>query len=215
MTVFIDPAGHTFNLDADLDQDEVYLNDGNDNATMTNATSVFAYGGNGEDILSYEGTGIAHLYGGAGGDFLLGGAHNDIISGDDGGDILFGSDGIDVLIGGLDADEFQFLDASESHHFASDRILDFSHAEHDKIQLSGFDTNPGSAQTDHFKFIGTQSFAAFHAKHPGSNAVLLRFDAKHHLLQGDTHHNFKLDGQDFEVKLDGVDHLVKGDLILA
>jgi hypothetical protein len=72
MTVFIDPAGNNFDLTADLAQDEVYLNDGDDNAELTNIGGVIAYGGTGSDILSYKGIGQAILHGGEGTDVLLG-----------------------------------------------------------------------------------------------------------------------------------------------
>jgi serralysin len=132
-----------------------------------------------------------------------------------GNDVLFGGGGRDFLIGGFGADIFQFSDAVESFRNSIDVIRDFLHGEGDTIDLTLMDANPATVAIEHFKFIGKQSFADFHAKHPGSKAVLLRFDAKHHTLQGDTHHNFKLDADDFQVTLAGVDHLVKGDLVLA
>ena len=215
MTVFIDPAGNSFNLTFDLNQDEVYLNDGNDIADLTNVGGVFAYGGNGNDILSYEGIGQAILHGGAGQDILLGNTNADLLSGDLGNDVLFGGGGRDFLIGGFGADIFQFSDAVESFRNSIDVIRDFLHGEGDTIDLSLIDANPATVAIEHFKFIGSESFKHFHKTHPNSNAALLRFDAKHHTLQGDTHHNLKLDAEDFQVTLAGVGHLVKGDLVIA
>jgi hypothetical protein len=94
-------------------------------------------------------------------------------------------------------------------------IRDFDAREGDKIHLSILDADPFTLEFDHFKFIGSKSFAAYHGRHPGDDSILLRFDPRSHTLQGDTNHNFRLDSQDFEVKLVGVDHLLKVDLILA
>jgi hypothetical protein len=176
---------------------------------------VFAYGGNGDDFLSYEGIGQAILDGGEGEDFLLGNTNADLLSGDLGNDVLFGGGGRDFLDGGFGADTFQYTDAVESSRNSIDVIRDFLHSEGDKIDLALMDANPATVAIEHFKFIGGESFKHFHKAHPNSKAVLLRFDAKHHTLQGDTHHNFKLDAEDFQVTLSGVNHLVNGDLVLV
>ncbi len=60
MSVFSDAVGNTFNLDFNLDQDEVYLNDGNDVADLTKSSGVFAYGGNGDDFLKLRGYRQSH-----------------------------------------------------------------------------------------------------------------------------------------------------------
>jgi Ca2+-binding RTX toxin-like protein len=60
-----------------------------------------------------------------------GGAGNDVIVGGRRNDLLMGGDGDDVLTGGLGADRFCFDSAD-----GSDRIIDFSAAQGDKVQLS-------------------------------------------------------------------------------
>jgi Ca2+-binding RTX toxin-like protein len=229
---YIDPAGNAFN---DVSSEaEIYLNDGNDSIDALFGGETFVYGGNGNDGLYYDGLAFAHLYGGHGNDQLGGGANgdflygeegvdfiqaasgNDLVDGGAGNDWLLGGAGRDTLIGGLGADSFAFNAATESLRGASrDMIRDFTHREADLIDLSQLDADPATVAIEHFKFIGTQSFSEFHRKHPGSDAVLLRFDERHHLLQGDTHQNYRTDAQDFEVKLVGVSHLANADLILA
>ena len=94
-------------------------------------------------------------------------------------------------------------------------IRDFHHREGDHIDLSRLDANGNSLAVEHFRFIGSKTFDQFYQKHPGSDAVLLRFDPRTHLLQGDSNHNGRTDAGDFEVKLVGVSHLTADDLILV
>ncbi len=232
---YIDPAGNAFN---DVSSEaEIYLNDGNDSVDALYGGETVVYGGNGNDSLFYDGTGgvsIAHLYGGEGDDQLGGGANgdglygengvdfmqaaagNDLLDGGEGNDTLIGGLGRDTLIGGLDADAFRFDVITESiRGLGRDVIRDFSHGEGDHIDLSRLDANGNTLAVEHFRFIGSETFQHFHQAHPGSNAVLLRFDARTHLLQGDSDHNFRADAADFEVKLLGVSHLVAADLILV
>ena len=51
-----------------------------------------------------------------------------------------------------------FLAGRGTSMTATDKILDFSRAEGDRIDLSGFDANTGTAQRDGFSFVGTAVF---------------------------------------------------------
>ncbi len=86
---------------------------------------------------------LGGLHGGAGRDILFGGA---------GDDYLFGGRGADILFGGSGADHFVFRSLDGR---AVDRIEDFKHAQHDKIDLSDL-----SGQTLHF--IGSAVFDGHH-----------------------------------------------------
>ena len=229
---YIDPAGNAFN---DISSEaEIYLNDGNDSVDIINNVESFAYGGNGDDGVFYDGLAFAHLYGGQGNDYLAGGGNGDFLYGEDGVDLLQAGSGNDLLeggagsdrllagagrdrqIGGSGADTFEFHDAFESTRSTGrDVIRDFSTREGDQIHLSILDADPFTLELDHFKFIGSKGFADYHRRHPGDDSMLLRFDPRSHTLQGDTNHNFRLDSQDFVVKLVGVSHLNADDLILV
>lgn len=106
-----------------------------DAMTMT-GTSVGAgdtlYGNDGDDIL--YGDGAIMAVGVVGGD--------DRIDGGAGNDVLIGGGGHDTLIGGAGADHFVFAPGS-----GKDDILDFSSAEGDRIDLSGFGAAAGNFTT--------------------------------------------------------------------
>ncbi|MFH1517654.1 MAG: type I secretion C-terminal target domain-containing protein, partial [Pseudomonadota bacterium] len=115
---------------------------GDDTLTGGNAPDIFL-GGKGNDNLS-GGAGNDTLDGGKGNDNLSGEAGNDILDGGDDADILVGGEGNDILVGGKGADTFVF---SQSGSANVDHIVDYSHAEGDKIDLQGLlNTNfdPGS-----------------------------------------------------------------------
>jgi Ca2+-binding RTX toxin-like protein len=85
----------------------------------------------GDDIIS-GGNGADLIEGGRGNDILFGDAGDDTIYGDAGQDSLNGGTGDDLLTGGAGADVFVFLAETET---GSDRILDFSIADADRIAL--------------------------------------------------------------------------------
>ncbi len=124
-----------------------------------NLTLGEGFGGDaqGDDFTGFEwvsgsgfadtltGDGLANaLFGAAGNDLLSGAAGNDHLSGDAGNDTLVGGTGVDVLRGGLGADIFRFNATAESGALGTprDRILDFSKAQLDRIDLSAIDANP-------------------------------------------------------------------------
>ena len=88
---------------------EVYLNDGDDTATLGNSGG-WARGGSGDDTIT-AGEGSHYLYGGAGNDTLNGGVGNDTLK---------GGAGNDTLDGGAGDDTYQFA------HQGIDTIIDIS-----------------------------------------------------------------------------------------
>jgi Ca2+-binding RTX toxin-like protein len=86
---------------------------GNDTIHATNAVAATVQGGEGADLIFYDGAGSASLSGGDAGDTVTGGGFEDTLAGEngadllfggDGGDWLFGNDGLDQLFGGLGLD---------------------------------------------------------------------------------------------------------------
>lgn len=99
------------------------------------------------------------LFGFAGNDQLTGGSGADFLRAGDGNDRLSGDAGIDLLQGGTGADIFLFRSGDSGATAATaDQILDFSHAEGDRIDLSAIDAASGTAGDQAFAFIGTQAF---------------------------------------------------------
>ena len=75
-------------------------------ATITGATKLVAYGGDGDDMMQVGGSVSlpVWLYGEGGNDKLRGGGGNDLLDGGLGDDLLVGKSGRDLLIGGSGAD---------------------------------------------------------------------------------------------------------------
>jgi Ca2+-binding RTX toxin-like protein len=104
-------------------------------------------------------TAIEGVYGGAGNDVLVGGALDDTLVGNAGNDALVGYGGRDTLAGGAGADRFLYGSVGQSPAGAgSDLILDFSHADGDRIELAAIDANTAAAGDQAFAFIGTAAF---------------------------------------------------------
>jgi hypothetical protein len=113
---------------------------------------------NEEDTIN-GGSGNDNLAGLGGNDTLNGGSGADTFSGGTGNDNLIGGPGTDRLSGGTGADRFVFSATSESAvGDAVDTIADFSHAQSDRIDLSGIDANALIAGNQQFTFIGTLNF---------------------------------------------------------
>src|SRR6185369_14520584 len=96
-------------------------------------------GGAGADTLSN----IENLTGSAFSDVLTGEGGVNVLKGGGGADVLTGGAGADLLLGGLGGDRFVLTATSDSAVGAEDAILDFSHAEGDRIDLSAIDAIPG------------------------------------------------------------------------
>lgn len=97
------------------------------------------------------------LSGGDGNDKLLGKDGNDLLDGGTGNDTLTGGRGADTLTGGEGADRFVYAGIWDSTpgNLYHDQVLDFSHAEGDKIDLSAIDANPVLAGNQAFTLITT------------------------------------------------------------
>jgi hypothetical protein len=146
------------------------------------------------------------VFGGDGNDTIQGLGGDDNLNGDAGKDVLTGGAGADRLIGGAGADQFVYNAVSESTPTVRDLITDFSHAQGDKIVLTGIDANTLVAGDQAFTFIGSAAFS--HA------AGQLRFESDGHgntILSGDVNG----DGiADFQVQLAGTITLVSSDFLL-
>jgi hypothetical protein len=109
--------------------------DGNDTLNVQAGVLVgapYLQGGDGNDSLSYSGSGTAALYGGAGNDTLTGGPGNDSLDGGDGNDILQGRGGRDTALGGAGNDTL-----SESvGNLASGESFDGGSG-YDRLEISG------------------------------------------------------------------------------
>jgi Ca2+-binding RTX toxin-like protein len=153
-------SGHFLSV-AQLEQDmiagsaTIYDGDNeNDNVPNTNAyyhrvdaegwgiqvlADLFA-GTTGNDTLN--GTSVADtIHGGAGNDTLYGNAGNDTLSGDSGNDVLIGGAGNDRLDGGAGSDVLTGGPGADVFIYGTgdgaDTISDFSHADGDRIDLTG------------------------------------------------------------------------------
>lgn len=136
---------------------------------------------------------------------LVGNASANVLSGGQGKDVLLGLGGSDTLRGGMGADTFSFahvsFDLAAGSAATADRILDFSHAEGDRIDLAPIGVAGGPA----LSFIGTAAFsgAAGEVRQEASGA--------------DTLLSIDLDGNgsaDQFIVLSGAQTLVAADFIL-
>ncbi|WP_421578815.1 beta strand repeat-containing protein [Shinella sp. M31] len=133
-------------------------------------------GGTNADTASYKGASagvVANLAnasantGDAKGDIyvsienLVGSSHNDTLTGNSGANVMFGTTGADKLTGGAGADIFLFKAAGDSTLAAAgqDTVFDFSHAQGDRIGLSGIDANTALSGDQAFVFKGTAAFS--------------------------------------------------------
>ncbi len=100
------------------------------------------------------------IEGNAGDNRLEGGAGDDLLAGGAGNDVLLGGEGKDTLFGGLGADRFQFGPGETGATLATaDMIMDFSHAQRDRIVLSGIDAVSTAAGDQAFSYIGAAAFS--------------------------------------------------------
>jgi Ca2+-binding RTX toxin-like protein len=121
--------------------------------TFTNFEVFRVEGFLNKNVFEFSGSGADEQVYSAGSD--------DPLDGRGGDDLLFGDLGADVLTGGTGADKFQYSDTTQSvaNPALRDTITDFSHAEHDRIDLHLIDANStGGGVNDKFKFIGTKDF---------------------------------------------------------
>jgi Ca2+-binding RTX toxin-like protein len=161
------------------------------------------YGGLGDDRLG-GGSGADSLKGGQGSDVLNGGKGGDILRGSKGADVLDGGAGADVMLGGRGADEFRFSKASETgKDGVADRVVGFSSAQGDLIDVSRIDASVVDGGSQSFEFIGRDGFNGV--------AGELRFNADAGFVEGDTDGDGRAD---FRIELDGISNMTADDFIL-
>ena len=135
---------------------------------------------------------------------LFGNASANSFSGLAGDDLIFGGLGKDKLTGGAGKDIFDFNTSLEIGKGASrDAILDFTHSEGDKIDLSGIDANSSKGGNQAFGFIGSKAFS-------GKVGELSFIKG---ILSGDTNGD-KLADFDLSISVVGVTSMVVQDFIL-
>jgi len=183
------------------------LSAGLEDLTLTGTADLAATGnGDANAIIGNDGANL--LRGGLGDDQLWGKLGADTLRGEAGNDTIIGGAGRDIMTGGTGSDTFVFAggDFAGTSATTCDLIMDFNHAEGDKIDLSAVDANIASAATNEaFTFIGSDAFGHI----AGQLRVAVMTGGV--MLQGDTNG----DGiADFWVRCDGVSSLVVGDLVL-
>jgi len=97
-------------------------------------------------------------------DLILGLGGIDVLKGLGGNDILVGGAGKDALYGGTGADAFVYQQLSDSRPAHPDTIMDFKHAQHDKLDL--FDLFHAANHVA-LRFIGAETFHQYQHAHHG------------------------------------------------
>ncbi|MFE0756473.1 beta strand repeat-containing protein [Inquilinus sp. NPDC058860] len=91
---------------------------------------------------------------------LIGSDFGDTLTGNDVANVLTGGLGRDTLTGGAGADRFVYATLADSLASAAGRdlIMDFSHAQADRIDLSAIDASGPATGNQAFTFIGTGAY---------------------------------------------------------
>lgn len=214
VTLYNQGTGNTLDLSGYSMGNTVDLHDGTfssvaghtNNLAIALGTRIeTAIGGTAGDTITANDLGC-DLIGKGGKDALFGGSGDDVFDGGGSKDVLFGYGGQDTLTGGAGVDTYSFTSASDSSADRSkaDVITDFSHADGEKIDLSGIDAISGGANNA-FRFIGSDAFSGL--------AGELRFE----VVKGDSFVSGDIDGNgvaDFTIKVDDVTSLVAADFVL-
>jgi len=144
------------------------------------------------------------LLGGAGNDTLVGRNGGDVLNGAGGNDYLTGNGGNDTLVGGTGADKFVFGGSYVSSG-GTDTVMDFSHAQGDRLHLHSIDAKTTVADNQAFTFIGATAF------HKVAGELRYQVSGSDSYVQGDVNG----DGvADFSIKVVGVGTLVSADFTL-
>ena len=181
---------------------------GGDTLTGTDANIDILLGLGGTDTLSGKDNDDT-LFGGNSNDTLFGGAGDDYLSGGDGADLLNGGTGADVMRGGAGADSFIWLTAAESKSTVGgvtsyDTVTDFSHAEGDKLDVSGIDANSN--------VVGDQAFTIYTDGLAHANGIWFTTSGGVTTVFGDTDGNATT--VEFQIQLTNLaTPLVSGDFI--
>lgn len=199
-----------------------YANAGASVSVNLARTGAQATGGAGQDTL----VSIENLIGSGRADTLVGNGGVNVLRGGDGADILSGSGGADTLVGGSGADALRggagqdtLTGGAGADRFVfgkgefagmtlstADEIVDFSHAEGDRIALGLVDANATTVGIDDaFTFISTAEFG----HHAGELRYTVSGDVD--IVQGDT------DGDgiaDFWIVVDAAPALTALDFVL-
>ncbi len=175
--------------------------------TVGVSVNLAAETGSGGDAQGDTLVSIENVSGSQGSDTLIGNAGANVLQGWNGNDVLQGGAGHDILTGGAGADRFVYAALGDSMVGANaDHIMDFSHAQGDRIDLHLIDASIGAAGDQAFHFIGTAAYT----HHAGE----LRFaftDASHTTIAGDVNG----DGtSDFHITLTGHVSLAAADFVL-
>jgi hypothetical protein len=156
-------------------------------------------GGVDEDSVSD----IENLIGGSAHDRLLGDDKTNYIDGRGGPDLLRGGLGRDYLTGGTEGDRFDFNSYAEAGLGATrDVVVDFSHADGDKIDLHTLDADTNKTGNQDFTYIGDKAFTG--------RAGQVRYSDSDGLVQGDVNGDRNAD---FEVEVLHNPALVTADFI--
>lgn len=132
------------------------------------------FGGQGDDFV-HGGAGNDYVLGDLGNDTVLGGQGSDTVFGGAGDDYLSGDLGDDVLVGGAGADLFNFSGGG-----GRDVVMDFSHAEGDRIRISPTDAADFAALSAKFVTDGGSTLIEL-----GSQTIVLVGVAKSALTAAD------------------------------
>jgi Ca2+-binding RTX toxin-like protein len=165
---FVTDAGDVVVENPDAGDDWVYSSVNGTTALSANVERLVLVEGAGhingtgnelENIMA--GNSQDNIFNGRGGrDIMDGGAGHDYLIGEAGNDILIGGRGQDDLSGGGDLDTFLYYEFQESLVGSEDRILDFSRADGDRLDLSRIDANAiGGTDNDAFSFIDGAAFS--------------------------------------------------------
>lgn len=142
------------NGDGGFDYATYFYSDAGVTVDLAAGTASDGVGGT-DTLASIEG-----VYGSKLADTLRGDGGTNELFGNQGDDVLIGGAGQDLTVGNAGADRFVFADGDVADKAGkADLIGDFSHAEGDRIDLSGLDANANAGGDQAFTFVGKAAFS--------------------------------------------------------